>query len=269
MKIAYCTAAPVGQIAVHGALAAVLAILCALAAPPPAYAAPEEIEVYQDDLKEPGKWGVDLHNSYVFSGRRTPDYPGEQPPGRVYRLTPEFTYGLTPQLELGLYVLTSRNAQGDFHADGSKVRIRYIAPHDAQAGFFWGGNVEVGSTSRRVSETRWTAELKGIFGYRQGLWTFALNPNLDWGLSRGGGPVAADVDFKVSYDLGNKTAIGIESYNEIGPLKHLSLSSDNGRILYAVVDKDLGKVDLNAGIGRGLTGASDRWVLKFIVGKTF
>jgi len=267
MNIALPRAAAAPRLAPRFAPIAALAILSALTSP--AFAAPEEIEVYTDDMREVGKWGVDVHNSYVFSGRRTPAYPGEQPPGKVYRLTPEFTYGWTKQLELGLYVLTSRNAQGDFHADGRKVRIRYIAPHNEEAGWFWGGNFEVGSTSRRVSETRWTAELKGILGYRQGPWLLAVNPNFDWSISHGGGPAEADVDFKVSYDIGNKTSVGIESYNELGAAKHLSLSSGNGRILYAVVDKEFGKFDLNAGIGRGLTAASDRWVLKFIVGTTF
>jgi hypothetical protein len=38
-------------------------------------------------------------------------------------------------------------------------------------------------------------------------------------------------------------------------------------MLYAVVDAEVSKkVDINAGIGRGLTSASDRWVMKAIVG---
>jgi hypothetical protein len=134
MNIVFRRAAAARRLALNAALTTALAILSALTSP--AHAAPEEIEVYLHDMKEPGKWSVDVHNSYVFSGRRTPDYPGVQPPGKVYRLTPEFTYGLTPQLELGLYVLTTRSAQGDFHADGGKPRLKYIAPHNADAGFF-------------------------------------------------------------------------------------------------------------------------------------
>jgi hypothetical protein len=41
----------------------------------------------------------------------------------------------------------------------------------------------------------------------------------------------------------------------------------NSETLYAVLDTDLGKsMDLNAGIGRGLTTVSDRWIIKFILG---
>jgi hypothetical protein len=244
-----------------------LLLLSVLAAP--AQAAPEEIQVYMDDMRDPGQLGVDVHNNYVFSGRRTAEYAGEQPPGKVYRLTPEFAYGLTREFELGLYVLTTRDAQGNFHGDGGKLRIKYIAPHDAEAGPFWGANFEVGATSRRVSETRWNAEIKGIAGYRRGPWTFAFNPNVDWSISPGGGPAALDIDFKLSYDIGAKTELGLESYNELGPIRNVSLSGENSRTVFAVIDKDFGKFDLNAGIGRGLTGASDRWLVKFIVGTNF
>jgi hypothetical protein len=232
-------------------------------------AAPEEIQVYLDDLRDPGQLGVDLHNNFVVSGRSTPDYPGEQAPAKVYRLTPEFAYGLTKTTELGFYLLSTRDADGNLHGDGIKARIKYIAPHDLEAGFFWGANLEVGKSSRRVSETPWNAEIKGIFGYRTGPWTLAVNPNLDWSLSQGGGPVTGDVDLKANYAIDAKTQVGLESYNEFGPIRHLSTSTANGRMLFAVLDRDFGNFDLNAGLGRGLSQAADKWVIKFIIGTNF
>ena len=246
-----------------------LALVMAVAFSSACQAAPEEIQVYLDDLRAPGKLGVDIHNNYTVSGRRTADYTGEQPPGKVYRLTPEFAYGLTPTVELGLYALSTRNASGRPHGDGIKARIKYIAPHDRQAGFFWGANLEVGRSSKRVSDTASNAQVKGIFGYRTGPWTVAVNPNMDWSLSRGGGPVTGEVDVKVAYALDATTQFGVESYNELGALKHVSASGANARSLYAVLDKDFGAFDLNAGVGRGLTTAADRWVVKFILGIDF
>ena len=73
--------------------------------------------------------------------------PTEQPPGRVYRLTPQFAYGLTRSVELGFYVLTSRGPDGGLNADGLKAQIKYIAPHDPETGVFWGANPEIGKTS--------------------------------------------------------------------------------------------------------------------------
>ena len=114
------------------------------------HAAPEEIQVYLDDLRAPGQLGVDVHNNFVVSGRRAAEYAGEQPPAKVYRLTPEFAYGLSSMIELGFYALSTTDAGGNFHGDGLKARIKYIAPHDAQAGLFWGVNLEVGRSSQRV-----------------------------------------------------------------------------------------------------------------------
>ena len=236
---------------------------------PPCHAASEEIQVYMDDLRAPGQLGVDVHNNYVASGRRQAEYAGEQAPGKVYRLTPEFAYGLTRNLELGFYVLTSRSANGDLNADGVKARIKYIASHDAEAGAFWGANLEVGKTSQRVSENAWNAQIKGIVGYRAGPWTLAVNPNLDWSIGSRAGPVTGDIDIKFNRSLDAKTQVGIESYNELGPVSSLQSLRKNAKTIYAVVDREVAGWDMNAGIGRGLTDEADRWTVKFIVGRNF
>jgi len=247
-----------------------LAVLILLAAASnSAIAAPEEIQVYMDDLSKPGASGMDVHNNFVMSGSTTPDYPGAQPPNHVYRLTPELYYGLTNTLELGLYLLSTTTPGHGPNYEGEKLRLKYIAPHDATQGAFWGANLEIGKTSRRVSEAAWNAELKGIYGYRAGRWTFAVNPNFDWTLSAPNSPVSLDVDTKVMYKTDAGYQVGLESYNELGPLKNLGHLDQLSQTLYAIVDTKLGKVDLNAGIGRGLTTASDRWLFKFIVGVHF
>jgi len=233
-----------------------------------ALAAPEEIQVYIDDLTAPGSFGTDVHNNYVVSGSPTPDYPGGEAPEHLYRLTPEFYYGATDTLELGLYLLTTTQPGRDPMFDGPKVRLKFIAPHDENAGAFWGANLEIGKTSLRVSEQPWGTELKGIWGYRTEPWLLAVNTNFDWESTRAfGGPVALDVDTKLAYRTAAGYQVGFESYNELGPLNGLGQLNRRSETLYGVIDTDLGKsLDLDAGIGRGLTTASDRWVVKFIVG---
>ena len=235
----------------------------------PVAGAPEEIQVYMDDLSEPGGFGMDVHNNFVMSGSNTPDYPGAQPPNHVYRLTPEFYYGISDTLELGIYVLTTTAPGDSINYDGAKVRLKYIHPHDETEGSFWGANLEVGKTSLRVSQAAWNAELKGIYGYRSGRWTFAVNSDLDWSLSAPSSPVALGIDTKVAYRVNAGYQLGFESYNELGPLSDLGHLNQQSQTLYAVVDTQLGKFDLNAGIGYGLTTASDRWLVKAIVGMHF
>jgi hypothetical protein len=233
-------------------------------------AASEEIQVYLDDLSEPGQFGVDVHNSLVLKGDRSPAYAGATPPHHQYRLTPEFYYGLTPTLELGLYLLTARAAAGEAHFDGAKLRLKYIAAHDEKAGGFWGLNLEIGKTVRRASETPWNGQLKAILAWRGGPWTVAANPNLDWSLSKGGGPVAASLDIKVARQIAERTQLGAELYSDLGPAKAAQAWKRNAKTLYLVLDQELGhEIDLNLGIGRGLTPDADRWTLKFILGTHF
>jgi len=246
---------------------AIAALLLALTSSA-AWAAPEEIQVYIDDLVGPGKFGTDVHNNYVISGSGTPDYPGGEAPLHVYRLTPEFYYGLSDTLELGLYTLTTTQPGRSPTFDGPKLRLKFIVPHDEEQGAYWGANLEIGDTSLRVSPEPWGTELKGIYGYRWSRWLFAVNTNFDWTSTRVfGGQASLDVDTKLAYTTDGGYQLGFESYNELGPLSDLGHLNRNSETLYAVLDTDLGKsMDLNAGIGRGLTTVSDRWIIKFILG---
>ncbi len=235
-----------------------------------AAAAPEEIQVYMDDLSKPGRFGFDVHNNYVISGSGTPDYPGAQPPHHVYRFTPEFYYGISDTLEAGLYLLTTTTPGDPPNYDGAKLRLKYIAKHDETRGAFWGANLEIGKTSLRVSQAAWNAELKMIYGYRMDRWTFAVNSNFDWSLSGpGNAPVSLDIDTKIAYKTSSGYQWGVESYNELGPLRNLGHLNQQSQTIYGVLDTTLGKFNLNAGIGRGLTPGSDRWLVKFIVGTHF
>ena len=234
-----------------------------------ARAASEEIQVYTDTLSQPGGVGMDIHHNFVASGSNAPEYPGGRPPLHVYRATPEFYYGISPTLELGLYVLGAA-AQSQSGIDGAKVRLKYIAPHDVERGGYWGANLEIGRTRLRASEVPWNTEFKAIFGYRAAPWEFAFNANFGWaGAGVMNSPVSLSVSSKAAYRLKSGTQIGVESYNELGLVRSLGGLSRQSQVLYFVVDTEIGKMDLNAGIGRGLTNASDRWTIKLITGFEF
>jgi hypothetical protein len=230
------------------------------------WAAPEEIQVYMDEMNAPGEFGLDIHNNYVLSGSSTPDYLGAQPPRHVFRLTPEFSYGLTPNLELGAYVLSSVDASGTSYVDGQKLRLKYIAPKNPGQAYFVGVNLEVGRVARIIDQNPWNGELKGIFGMRTDRWTFAANPNIDWKIS---GPVPSpatfELDTKISYKTSHGYGIGAESYNELGEVRHMGRLNQQNQTLYGVIDTSVHGWDLNLGVGRGLSSVSDRWVLKAIV----
>lgn len=252
----------------HALAASVAFVLAALAAAHPARAADEEIQVYMDEMNQPGHFGLDLHNNYVFSGDPTLDFPGEESVAHRYRLTPEWSYGLTKNVELGLYLpLTTLDSHGRFSADGIKGRIKFIAPHPDSQTWFWGLNLEVGRVSHVLDQNPWNGELKGILGGRFGRWTVASNLNLDFKIS-GPAPAPATLDFdtKVSYAVTPRFAVGVESYNGMGSFRRFGQFGEEDQALYGVIDAGLGKWDLDLGLGHGYGASRDGWTLKAIIG---
>ena len=56
----------------------------------PLAAAPGEIQVYLDEMNQPGQFGLDVHSNFVFTGALTDDYPGQQQSLHRLRVTPSF-----------------------------------------------------------------------------------------------------------------------------------------------------------------------------------
>lgn len=249
----------------HGAA---LLALGALAGP--ALAASEEIQVYMDEMNGARKFGLDVHVNDVLSGQRMADYAGGQAPYHVLRVTPEFSYGLTDNWELGAYVLTSAAPGDGANVDGEKLRLKFIAPKAPGQAFFWGANLEVGKVAHRVDENPWNGELKGIAGWRNERWTIAVNPNIAWKISGPAtSPPSFHLDSKVAYKVRDGVEYGVESYNEFGPLKRLGRLHDQSQTVFAVADIEVHGWDLNLGMGRGLTPSADRWLLKAVIGVPF
>lgn len=243
--------------------------IAATLAPLAARAADEEIQVYMDEMDDVGRFGLDVHLNYTPKGARADaDYLGQQASNHRFRITPEFSYGLTPNIELGAYLpLATIDGSGRTEIGGVKGRIKFIAPKAEGSPFFWGLNFELGRVRRDLDINPWNAELKGIAGFRNGPWTVAGNLNLDWVVSGPEhSPATLQLATRVTYDLGKDFDVGVESYNDLGPARHLGRLGDQDQTLYLVADKGFGKWDLQVGVGYGYGAPADRWILKAIVG---
>jgi hypothetical protein len=246
--------------------AAALLLACASGA---ATAAPEEIQVYMNEMGQPGEFGLDVHANYVVDGARGPDYAGAQVSRHALRVTPEFSYGLTRTLELGAYILGARDADGHYDVGGEKLRLKFI-PTAQDAPLFYGANLELGRVKQQFDQNPWNGELKGIVGYRGPRWTVAFNANFDFKVS-GSAPSPATLELatKIGYAIDDTTQVGIESYNGVGEVRRLGSIGSQEHTTYAVLDTAVHGWDLNLGVGRGYKAASDRWVLKAIIGVPF
>lgn len=234
---------------------------------PPALAAPDEIQVYLDDIRDPGEAGLELHLNYVPKGRKTPDFPGEIPPHRVIRVMPEISLGLAPNWDVGLYLPFQANPDGNAYSNTARLRLKYLAPTENSKPFFWGVNFEAGYVPLRVSEDRYALEMRFISGYRNGPWLLAFNPILGFALSGPNKSATPDLDltFKVAREINDEWAIGFEHYAGFGRINKMANSSQQDQVLYFVTDFEHKGFGVNFGIGRGLTNSSDEWVIKTII----
>jgi hypothetical protein len=247
--------------------AAAVALGAAAAA---AHAAPDEIQVYTEELDEPGESGVEMHVNFVPSGRRDPAYPGQMRSDHRLQITPELSYGLTKTLEAGLYLPVATSPDDGLPTNGIRFRLKYIAPREDGQHFFWGLNGELGFFAHRVSESRTALEFRPIIGWRDDDWLLSFNPILDADLSGAGSHKPSfETAFKIARAIRGNTMLGIEYYGEYGPLGNFAPAGERPTYLYATLDADLGGIDVNFGVGRGVRGAEDRWVVKAIVALPF
>lgn len=238
--------------------------------PATAYAAPEEIQVYMDEMDARGEFGLDIHNNYVLSGDPLLDYPGQRQSRHQYRITPEFSLGLSDHFELGAYLpLAAIDNRGRFTVDGVKFRLKYIGSK-RDAHLFWGANFEIGRVRQALDQNPYNAEFKLIGGVRSGRWTLAANANIDFKVS---GPAAApaslEIATKASYAVTPGFSLGVENYTGVGEFRRLGRLGSSEQSTYLVADTHVGKWDLNLGVGRGYGANPDRWTVKAIIGVPF
>jgi hypothetical protein len=235
-----------------------------------AMAASDEIQVYTDDMNEPGEFGLELHANYVMDGASRPGYAGGSHSQHMLQATPEFSYGISKNWEAGMYVPVAYEENGNLYGNGFRLRMKYIASPEEGAKMFWGLNLEYGYSNLRVSESEWGMELRPILGYRTDNWLFSFNPILNMDLS---GNFSRQPQFEPALKMARQVAdgvqAGLEYYGEYGYTNNILPASERVNYLYAAVDMEKHGFDMNFGIGRGDSNASDSWIAKAIIAFPF
>lgn len=235
-----------------------------------AFAASDEIQVYTDEMNDPGQYGVELHLNYVPQGSKEISHPGEIASNHRFQATPEFSYGITKSLEAGLYVPTAISSDGNFYATGLRPRLKYIHPQAEGSMFFWGINTEFGYSRLKVTDTLWGMEIRPIMGLRTDKWLVSFNPILDIPLSKGGMHSAAfEPSLKVMRKINEDLDLGIEHYAGLGALSNLQGWKNQEHTTYLAADFKFKGTEVNFGVGHGYRQAEDDWVVKSIVAFPF
>ncbi|WP_249125486.1 hypothetical protein [Bradyrhizobium manausense] len=229
--------------------------------------ATDEIQVYNAGIAEIGQFTIQQHLNYVALGQKDPPFPGGFPSNHSLNGTPEFAYGMTDWWELGLY-LPFAVQDRQFLSDAFKLRTLFVSPHAEQRNFFYGVNFELSYEMPKFAQTRWGLEIRPIIGVRNAQYEFIVNPIVDIGFGSKG-----EADFapaaRLARNFGNDVFAGFEYYADFGEIGNFSKLADQQHTLFAVTDFKAGVFDVNFGVGYGLTPASDRFVVKTIIGYAF
>jgi hypothetical protein len=229
--------------------------------------ATDEIQVYNAGIAAPGQFTIQQHLNYVALGLKNSPFPGGFISHGSLNGTPEFAYGITDWWEVGLY-LPFAVQDRQFLSDSFKLRTLFVSPNAEQRNFFYGVNFEFSNETPKFAQTRFAMEIRPIIGVRNADWEFIVNPIVDIGFGKYG-----EADFapaaRVARKVGADLFVGLEYYADFGKIGNFAGLADQQHTLFAVTDFKLGVFDVNFGVGYGLTPASDRWVIKTIVGYAF
>ena len=245
---------------VYGLCAACLSAL-------PAAAQTDEIQVYNAQIAASGIFNLTVHDNYTLSGLKTPRSAGGLVPDQTLNGVPEWAYGVTDWFEQGLYLpLYSVASNRGATLNGFKIRELFVVPGAADLPFFYGINFEFSYNAKHWDTSRTSQEVRPIIGWHLGQIDLIVNPIFD-NPFRG----AKNLDFapegRIAYNFSKDWAIAAEQYSDFGPVRHLLPGDQQSQQLFGVIDFNGDPVQVEAGLGFGLTQASDRLVAKLILSK--
>jgi hypothetical protein len=227
----------------------------------------DEIQVYDAAIAPTGAFNLTLHNNFTPSGSNAPAFPGAIVADKSLNGAAEWAYGVAPWFEAGLYLpLYSITRNHGVVYNGVKLRTLFATPDAAKRDFFYGVNFEFSFNTAHWDERPYTSEIRPIVGAHVGRFDFIFNPIVDnsW---NGFSNLEFVPETRVAMAVSEKYKLALEEYDDFGRVSHFLPASKQTHQLFGVIDVSTKWISVEAGVGRGLTGASDHWVLKLILSK--
>ena len=228
-----------------------------------------EIQVYGAATVKKGSTMFELHSNYTRSGT-TETKNSVYPTNHIVHETVEITHGFTDNFEIGFYLFNAIGSDARTNYVGSHIRPRIAAPDRWKLPVGLSLSTEVGFQKKQYSEDDWSLEIRPIIDKTINKWYVAFNPAFDrslHGLNKSQG-FTFSPNVKASYAISKIIAPGIEYYGSVGPVnKFLPYNQQNEQV-FLTLDVDF-SVDweLNLGYGFGLTDATDKSIIKMILGR--
>lgn len=233
------------------------------------FAQTDEIQVYDAAIAEPGVFNLMVHTNFTPIGRKTPDFPGAIIPNDSVNGAWEWAYGVTDWFEQGLYlpVYTPYSQGRGTTIDGFKLRELFVRPHAAEHKFFYGINFEFSVNHKYWESKRFTSEVRPIVGVHLHPLDIIFNPIVDTNYTGGPGNLEFVPATRVAYNFNDKWAAAVEEYADLGPLRHFEPLNDQFHEVWAVMDHNSKIVNIETGVGFGVTAGADKLTFKLMLSR--
>jgi hypothetical protein len=228
--------------------------------------ADNEIQVYASPTIQ-HKWTIfELHNNYTFNGSKYLVNPKD---AHWFNTSLEITHGFAKNFEMGFYIFSGIAPDGGYQYLGSHIRPRVTVPEEwkwkvgaslsAEFGFF---------RSSDTADYIWEGEIRPILDKTLNNWYFSFNPNMDFAFSGEDKGIGFAPQFKASYTIRQKVALGFEYYSNLGKINNLLPGKMQEHLIGPMIDLFLHPMwEINTGLLFGLTENSNQQVFKLLLGR--
>jgi len=246
----------------------ILGVLCLSGGLHPLLAQTDEIQVYDAAIADKGKFNLMLHDNFTPDGLKVAAFPGGIVPDKSWNAVAEWAYGVTDWFEAGLYMplFTPYSKTGSYF-NGYKFRALFVRPHADDHKFFYGLNFEFSFNQKQWDPRAHTSELRPIIGWHLKPVDIIFNPILDNSYLHG----VKGLDFapaaRVAYNLNDTWAVAVEQYADYGTLRDFQTGQQVMQETWGVVDRKGKTYSIETGVGFGVTSASDKVTLKFMISR--
>ena len=228
-----------------------------------------EIQVYPYATVAPRHTMFEFHLNTFPVGTKDAE-GGAYPNHRQSHFTLEVTHGLAQYWEVGAYLVTAYVPDVGYRFAGTRLRPRFRLPEGWGIPFRLGLSTEFGFNKHQFEPNTVTLELRPIIEKEVGKLYFSANPTFSKALrgpdSRRGFEFEPAV--KVSWHLTKLLEPGLEYYAGTGSLTSSDPLPLQRHMIVPTLDLNVSDDwEFNFGIGRGLTGVSQHWVVKMIIGR--
>jgi hypothetical protein len=225
----------------------------------------DEIQVYDAQIASPGTFNLTWHNNFISSGSTAPNFPCGVVPDKSLNGVTEWAYGVAPWFEAGVYFpLYSIARDNGVLYNGFKLRALIVTPDAADREVFYGVNFEFSFNAAHWNERRYTSEIRPIIGTHVGRFDFIFNPIVDNSYDG-----VSNLEFvpatRVAMKLSDVCKLALEEYDDFGRISHFLPAAKQSHELFGVLDIHTRRLDIEAGVGAGLTGGSDHRTFKLIL----